>query len=266
MFDKKLLLQHLSNKPKTIEEQNQNMGDLHKHLRKNISMQYGISPADPRWNEIGSHADIGNYGRAVYDTFANEINTAHTARSDKSGISDYGANADPSQHMPEAQSAVMELIGDLHHQYHNPRQRTTPTGNTRLDPAQLGRIIDSLGSKIKPKKISEAVVSLNVLTDSMNALTGLNEDWGRDPQGGPFRRTWDERKLWLHPQRDDEGNFVRDDEGNIVHTVEQFKTLKGVTGHPVPAKVFSRAGRVVGKPLSKEFWHLIPTEKPKKKG
>ena len=114
-----------------------NQGDLHKHLRTNISAQYGISPADPRWSQIGSHADIGNYGRAVYDAFTNEINTAHTARSDKSGISDYGANADPSQHMPEAQSGVMELIGDLHYQYHNPRKRGNAKKYPRLDLRKL---------------------------------------------------------------------------------------------------------------------------------
>ena len=110
-----------------------------------------------------------------------------------------------------------------------------------------------LDESTSDSQIIEAVVSLNVLTDSMNALIGLNEDWGRDPQGG--RYTGQNKfppKLYIHKRTNDKGE--------TEHYIEQFRTLKGVKGHPVLASVFRGAGRVVGKPVPEKFRHLIPKE------
>ena len=52
-------------------------GDLHNHLRMEISKMYGIDPNHRDWSKVGSHADIESYASAVYNQFPNEIDAVH---------------------------------------------------------------------------------------------------------------------------------------------------------------------------------------------
>jgi Fe-S-cluster formation regulator IscX/YfhJ len=119
MFDKKLLLQHIGNRPRSIEEQNQGMGDLHNHLRNEISREYGISASHPRWKNVGSHADIKKYAESVYDQFPSEIDNKHMENSDMAGFSDAWDNME--DYAQESQEQFTDFVHGVHARYNKGR-------------------------------------------------------------------------------------------------------------------------------------------------
>lgn len=79
MFDKNLLLQHIGNRQRTVEQMlsEAKEGELHGRLKQAISKHYGIDPNHRNWSKIETPADINQYASSVYDFFPDEIDNLH---------------------------------------------------------------------------------------------------------------------------------------------------------------------------------------------
>ena len=91
-------------------------GDLHNHLRMEISRQYGIDPNHRDWSKIKPHVDIEKYANAVYDQFPDHIDSKYIGDSDSA----YDKEAYHDESLArEAHEDFHEFVSGVHHAYHN---------------------------------------------------------------------------------------------------------------------------------------------------
>lgn len=123
MFDKNLLLQHIANRQRTVEEmlsEAKEEGELHGRLKQAISKHYGIDPNHRSWSKIKPHADISKYGENVYDHFPDEIDAKYHGDSDRSY--DREGYTDPAV-SDEAKADFLERLGDMHHELSSKKKK-----------------------------------------------------------------------------------------------------------------------------------------------
>ena len=91
-------------------------GDLHNHLRMEISKEYGIDSDHKDWSKIKPHVDIKKYANAVYDHFSDHITNKYVSDSDSAY--DGEAYTDDKER-DEAHNDFHDFVSDAHHGYHN---------------------------------------------------------------------------------------------------------------------------------------------------
>ena len=90
-------------------------GDLHNHLRMEISRQYGIDPNHRDWSNIKPHADIEKYANAVYDQFPDHIDSKYIGDSDSA----YDKEAYHDESLArEAHEEFVDNVHGIHAAYH----------------------------------------------------------------------------------------------------------------------------------------------------
>ena len=90
-------------------------GDLHNHLRMEISKMYGIDPNHRDWSNIKPHADIEKYANAVYDQFPGHIDSKYVGDSDRS----YDREAYHDESLArEAHEEFVDNVHGIHAAYH----------------------------------------------------------------------------------------------------------------------------------------------------
>ena len=91
-------------------------GDLHNHLRMEISKEYGIDSDHKDWSKIKPHVDIKKYANAVYDHFSDHITNKYVSDSDSAH--DGEAYTDDKL-ANEAHDDFHDFVSDAHHGYQN---------------------------------------------------------------------------------------------------------------------------------------------------
>ena len=90
-------------------------GDIHNHLRTEISKEYGINPDHKDWSKIKPHADIKKYANAVYDQFPDQIINKYVSDSDSA----YDGDAYTDDHQDEPLKDFRDFVSGVHYGYHN---------------------------------------------------------------------------------------------------------------------------------------------------
>ena len=94
-------------------------GDIHNHLRTEISREYGINPDHKDWSKIKPHKNIKKYANAVYDQFPDQITNKYVSDSDSAHDGEAYTNPTSAEN---AHHDFHDFVSDAQHGYHKIRK------------------------------------------------------------------------------------------------------------------------------------------------